>query len=78
VHDTDVAKVDLDVTLLQWLYMYVASIYSECFIYFRHMLQVFLSRCCIYCSGFMLQVFRGQAQTQVSRVYMCFIFIQGP
>jgi hypothetical protein len=27
--------------LRQSLYMYVASIYSKCFIYFRHMLQVF-------------------------------------
>jgi hypothetical protein len=27
--------------MLQWLYMYVASVYSKCFIYFRHMLQVF-------------------------------------
>jgi hypothetical protein len=27
--------------MLQWLYTYVASIYSKCFTYFRHMLQVF-------------------------------------
>jgi hypothetical protein len=38
---TDVTKVNLDVHILQWLYTYVASIYSECFIYFRRMLQVY-------------------------------------
>jgi hypothetical protein len=27
--------------MLQWLYMYVASICFKCFIYFRRMLQVF-------------------------------------
>jgi hypothetical protein len=38
--------------MLQWLYMYVASVYSKCFIYFRRMLQVFLSECYICCSGY--------------------------
>jgi hypothetical protein len=34
--------------MLQWLYMYVASSCSQCFIcFFRRMLQVYLSRCCI-------------------------------
>jgi hypothetical protein len=42
---------------LQWLYMYVASVCPQCFIYsFRRMLQVCLSRCCI-CFTHMLQVF---------------------
>jgi hypothetical protein len=35
--------------MLQWLYMYVASFCSQCFIYlFRRMLQVCLSAYCIY------------------------------
>ena len=38
--------------MLQRLYTYVACIYIECFIYFEHMLQVLLSRCCICCSGY--------------------------
>jgi hypothetical protein len=38
--------------MLQWLYTYVSSIYSKCFIYFRRILQVLLSRCCICCSGY--------------------------
>ena len=37
----DVIKVDRDVHMLQWLYMYVLSVCSKCFIYFRRMLQVF-------------------------------------
>jgi hypothetical protein len=29
--------------MFQWLYIYVASVYSKCFICFRYMLQVFIS-----------------------------------
>jgi hypothetical protein len=36
--------------MLQWLYTYVSSICSKCFI-IRRMLQVFLSRCCKSRSG---------------------------
>jgi hypothetical protein len=32
--------------MLQWLYTYVSSLSSKCFIYIRHMLQVFSSICC--------------------------------
>ena len=35
--------------MFQWLYTHVASVYSKYSIYFRRMLQVFLSRCCICC-----------------------------
>jgi hypothetical protein len=75
VHDTDVAKVDLNVTyvaidihvcckylfrmfhllqtyvasafiwMLQWLYIYVASVYYKCFICFKRMLQKVVSCC---------------------------------
>jgi hypothetical protein len=37
----DVAKVDLMLHMLQWLYMCVASIYFKCFSCFKCMLQVF-------------------------------------
>ena len=37
----DVAKVDLLLHMLQWLYKYVASVCSKYSTYFRHMLQVF-------------------------------------
>jgi hypothetical protein len=41
--------------MLQWLYTYVASVCSQCFIYvFRRTLQVCLSGCCI-CFTHMLQ-----------------------
>jgi hypothetical protein len=32
---TDVAKVDRDVDMLQWFVQYVASVCSQCFIYFQ-------------------------------------------
>jgi hypothetical protein len=44
-------KVDLDVHILQWLYTYIASVFSKCFIYFKRMLEVFYL-CCIYCSDY--------------------------
>jgi hypothetical protein len=37
----DVVKVDLMLHMLQYLYMYVASVYSKCFICFKRLLQVF-------------------------------------
>jgi hypothetical protein len=37
----DVAKVDLVLHILQWLYTYVASIWFKCLVCFKHMLQVF-------------------------------------
>jgi hypothetical protein len=37
----NVAKVDLVLHMLQWLYMYVASVCFRCFNYFKRMLQVF-------------------------------------
>jgi hypothetical protein len=37
----DVTKVDRMLHMLQWLYTYVSSVYSKCFICFRYMLQVF-------------------------------------
>jgi hypothetical protein len=49
VFHMDVAKVDQDVTHFQCLYTYVARVCSNCFVYFRCMLQVFLSRCYICC-----------------------------
>jgi hypothetical protein len=43
--------------MLQWLYTYVTSVYSKCFIcFFKRKLQVCLSGCCIYFTH-MLQVF---------------------
>jgi hypothetical protein len=43
--------------MLQWLYTYVASVHSLCFsCFFRWMLQVCSSRCCM-CFTYMLQVF---------------------
>jgi len=49
---------------LQWLYTYVASVYSKCFIYFRRMLQIFELDVCICFSGY----------THVASVYSkCFI-----
>ena len=36
-----IAKVDRDVAHVQWLYMYVSGVCSNCFICFRRMLQVF-------------------------------------
>jgi hypothetical protein len=46
---TDVAKVGGVLYMLQLLYMYVANVSSQYFIYFfRRMLQVHLSGCCIY------------------------------
>jgi hypothetical protein len=55
--------------MLQWLYMYVVSVCSKCFICFRQMLQVFYldiayvvvaSVCskCFSCFRYMLQVFK--------------------
>ena len=37
----DVAKVDLVLHMLQWLYMYVASVCFKCLSCFKYMLQVF-------------------------------------
>jgi hypothetical protein len=38
----DVTKVDRDVAHVAiWLYTYVSSVGSKCFICFRHMLQIF-------------------------------------
>jgi hypothetical protein len=37
----DVAKVDLVLHMLQWLYTYVASVCFKCFSYFKRMLQLF-------------------------------------
>jgi hypothetical protein len=44
---------------LHWLYTYVASVCFKCFSCFKHMLQVFLSGCCICCDGYtrILQVY---------------------
>jgi hypothetical protein len=42
--------------MLQWLYTYVASVCSKCFLLFKYMLQVCLSVCCI-CFTHTLQVF---------------------
>jgi hypothetical protein len=54
--------------MLQWLYMYVASVCSPCFIYFfRRMLQMRLSRGCAYFTH-MLQVF----YLDVAHVCNCF------
>jgi hypothetical protein len=55
----DVAKFDLVLHMLQWLYTYVSNVCFECFSYFIRILQVFLSRCCICYSGYthMLQAY---------------------
>jgi hypothetical protein len=59
--------------MLQWLYIYIASFYSQCFIcFFRRMLQVCLSGCCI-CFTHMLQVF----YLDVVYVYNSFKCISG-
>jgi hypothetical protein len=56
---TDMVKVDRNVThIAMVMYMYIASVYSQCFIYFFfiRILQVCLSGYCI-CFAHMLQVF---------------------
>jgi hypothetical protein len=62
--------------MLQWLCMYVASVYSQCFIcFFRHMLQMCLSGCCI-CFTHTLQVFYldvAYVCNCFSSVFMCFM-----
>ena len=59
--------------MLQWLYMYVASFCSQCFICFsRHMLQVCLFECCI-CFTHMLQVF----YLDVAYVFSMFLSVLG-
>jgi hypothetical protein len=42
--------------MLQWLYNYVSSVCSRCFICFRHMLQVFHLCVCKYFKCFHLNV----------------------
>jgi hypothetical protein len=37
----DVAKIDLVLHMLQWLYIYIASVCFKCFSYSKRMLQVF-------------------------------------
>jgi hypothetical protein len=66
VFHIDVAKVDRDVAyvlhMLQWLYTYVASVYSKCFICFLEtcckyfLFWILLSGCCI-CFAMTFQVF---------------------
>jgi hypothetical protein len=41
VFHLNVAKVDLVLHMLQWLYIYVASVCFRCFSCFRSILQVF-------------------------------------
>jgi hypothetical protein len=62
--------------ILQWLYTNVASVCSYCFIcVFEHMLQVYLSGCCI-CFTYMLQVFYLDV-AYVCNSFMCFqVFLQ--
>ena len=68
----NVAKVDWDVAMLQWLYTYVANVCSQCFIYFfRRMLQVCLSGCCIFYTH-MLQVFYLDVTYVCNGFFKCF------
>jgi hypothetical protein len=59
--------------MLQWLYRCVASVCFKRFNYFKRMLQVFLSGCYIYCSGYtrMLQVCFLNVSTVLSRCCIC-------
>jgi hypothetical protein len=57
--------------MLQWLYMYVASVCSKCFTYFGHMLQVFYLDVVICCSGY-----THMLQTYVSIVSSSFNMLQ--
>jgi len=59
--------------MFRWLYTYVASLYSKCFICFRHMLQVCLSGCCS-CYTHMLQTYVCKCLTCFRRIlHKCFM-----
>jgi hypothetical protein len=46
--------------MLQWLYMYVANVYSQCFIYiFKRMLQVCLAGRCICFHTYVASILSG-------------------
>jgi hypothetical protein len=73
VFHVDVAKVDRNIAyVLQWVYMYVASVCSKCFGCFRRMLHVFylgvayVSHLCCKCFIRMLHIF--------SHIYMMQVF----
>jgi hypothetical protein len=76
----DVAKVDLVLHILQWLYMYVASICFKYFNCFKRMLQVFYlnvvyvtSVCFKYFSCFkcMLQMFYLDVAIVAVVIHIC-------
>jgi hypothetical protein len=71
--------------MLQWLYTYVVSFHSQCFIYFfRRMLQVHLSvyvayvcRCFIWMLCMFLQWFQSRCFSSVSYAYFkCFVYLK--
>jgi hypothetical protein len=45
--------------MLQWLYTYVASFHFQCYLFFRRMLQVWLSGCCICFHTYVASVLSG-------------------
>ena len=73
----DVAKVDLVLHMLQWLYTYFASVCFKCFSYFKRMLQSVLSGYCICCSGntCMLQVYVPNVSPVSHLCCKCFIWM---
>jgi hypothetical protein len=81
VFHMDVAKVDLDVAYVALLYTYVSRFCSQCFIYFfRRMLQMCLSECCIWFTHIFasvlsayLQVFFRRMLQMVSSVFEVFL-----
>jgi hypothetical protein len=56
--------------MLQWLYTYVSSLSSKCFICIRHMLQVCSSRCCKSSPDV---AYTCMLQAYFSCGFMCFI-----
>jgi hypothetical protein len=76
----DVAKVDLVLHMLQWLYTYVASVCFKCFSCFKRILQVFyldvayvalaLHVCCKYRFK-MFQLFQTYVASVLSRCCLC-------
>jgi hypothetical protein len=59
--------------MLQWLYTYVASVYSNCFIYFRRMLQVFyLNVAYVAVATHMLHWLYTYVASVCSKFFICF------
>jgi hypothetical protein len=76
----DVTKIDLVLYMLQWLYMYVASVWFKCFSCFKRMLQVFYLDAayialaiyvCCKCMFHMFQLFQTYVTSVLSGSCIC-------